>query len=150
MGILEPFVRFGAFSLLLILLSTASGCGAGPSASCGVVYPLGVRPTSATADHNASPPGNQVQFVGSAAATPTSPGCPVPALAQLEWAAWGNPDPKDISISSAADATNGTAVCKGATDGAVTLTGLFSPEAVGTAPGSGTDTQTATVTLLCK
>jgi hypothetical protein len=43
----------------------------------------------------------------------------------IEYGTWSNPDPVDITISSANDSTNGTALCKAPTNGAVTLTGAF-------------------------
>lgn len=136
------------FLVSLVLLSLASGCGVSPAAQnpCAISFPLVVTPLSATADHMAAPPGNQAQFTGTARAT-AAPGCPVPALAMREYATWTNPDPTDITISSATDSANGTATCKSATSGPVTLTGLFSPQVVsGPAPA----TTEASVTLTCK
>jgi hypothetical protein len=84
-----------------------------------------VAPLSAIADHSAAPPGNQVQFIATAAPV-APPGCPLPEWMARVYAAWSNPDPADITISSANDSTNGMATCKAPTRGAVTLTGTFS------------------------
>jgi len=40
----------------------------------------------------------------------------------LVYASWSNPDPLDVTVSSAADFTNGLATCKNTTAGPVTLT----------------------------
>jgi hypothetical protein len=72
----------------------------------------------------------------------------VPNVALQDYAAWTNPDPINIQISSANDATNGTAVCKGPTNGAVTLTGTFAAVAGGTA-GNGLPQTIETVQLTC-
>lgn len=112
-------------------------------------FVLTVTPTSATVDHKAKSPLNQVQFIGTGRAT-AAPGCPRPALARLEYAAWSNPDPTDIQISSANDSTNGTAVCVNATNGAVTLNGTFAPVTPKGPAGSGTDTTVKSVTLACQ
>jgi len=80
-----------------------------------------VSPATATANHSSAAPGNQAQF--SSTLTPTYPaGCPVPAIVVAAYPTWTNPDPLDISISSAQNSTNGLAVCSGMTSGAVTLT----------------------------
>ena len=116
-----------AFSVLLVsaLVGGLSGCGSSPSTgTCELTTVLNVEPTSATADHAAVPPGNQVQFKGGGYFTAPS-GCGAPALAFAADAVWTNPDPNDITISSAADATNGTAVCENATGGPVALSGTY-------------------------
>lgn len=127
------------------------GCG-GTSIKqdCGIYWILTVTPSSATVDHNAKSPLNQVQFVGVARAT-APPGCPRPAdLERLEYASWSNPDPTDIQISSANDSTNGTAICLNATHGPVTLTGTFAPITVNGPAGGGTDKTVKSVTLTCQ
>lgn len=139
--------------LLITALATTAlttGCGSSSGGgSCAVTYPLRVTPRTATVDSSTKPPANQVQFTGIAVAT-APPGCPVPQLARAEYAAWTNPDPAAIQISSAGDSTNGTAVCLGPTHGAVTLTGLFTPASPGVPPGTGPDAQSATVQLTCQ
>ena len=109
--------RTGLLAALLILC----GCGNPP---CNTTWGVEVSPTSATANHTAAPPGNQTQFIGVASPVARA-GCAIPALAARQFATWSNPDPAAIQISSAFDTTNGLAVCKAATNGAVTLTGTF-------------------------
>jgi len=82
---------------------------------------LRVTPATATADHMAAPPGNQVQF-SSVEGAGIVAGCPINNVLRLVYPIWTNPEPLDITISSAQDATNGTAVCLSATSGPVTLT----------------------------
>jgi hypothetical protein len=105
-------------------LTFVSGCGGVSPVPCSLTTVITVSPLSATVNHAAAPPANQVQFIGTAAPT-APPGCPVPQWIALDFATWTNPDPTDIQISSANDSTNGTAVCKAPTSGAVTLTGTF-------------------------
>jgi hypothetical protein len=107
---------------------------------------LSVTPNVATTSHSAAFPTNQVQFEGVVRLTAPQ-GCPVPNVALQDYAAWTNPDPINIQISSANDATNGTAVCKGPTNGAVTLTGTFAAVAGGTA-GNGLPQTIETVQLI--
>ena len=89
----------------------------------------------------AAAPGNQQLFT--ITATPTAPlGCPVPTFSVLVYGKWANPDPTNISISSANDPTNGLATCLGTTAAAVPLTATFS---------YGVDlNETTTVSLTCK
>ena len=93
--------------------------------SCNYSTVIGVSPTSATVNQAAAPPGNQVQFIAFAHETASGPGCAIPQSEVLVYGTWSNPDPQDIQISSANDSTNGTAVCKAPTTGAVTLTVTF-------------------------
>jgi hypothetical protein len=118
-----------------------TGCAAGLQGDCsntGIV--LSLNPVAATADHTAEPPGNQQQFVSTAAPT-APPGCALPEWILLAHPSWTSSDPVNISISSANDTTNGTAVCKGATNGAATLTATFVFDGT---------TSKATATLTCK
>lgn len=118
------FIRASYLAGLLAAVTADCGCGGKPSLSCSINTVISVNPTSAVVNHAASPPGNQVQF--GAIASPTAPdGCPVPQWLANVYGTWSNPDPTAITISSANDATNGTAVCKAATNGPVTLTGTF-------------------------
>jgi hypothetical protein len=114
----------------------ATGCG---QQSCRLTG-LSVGPPNATADHAASAPGNQVQFFETA----TVPkGCTHTACVNCSGQTWTVSDPVNVSISNNAK-DNGTAVCKGTTNGAATVTA--------TAPaGTGsTKTVTGTATLICK
>jgi hypothetical protein len=93
---------------------------------CNASLVVGVNPSSATVNHAAAPPANQVQFIANEAySAPAGEHCAVPAIAWIVAGTWSNPDPQDIEISSANNSTNGTAVCLAPTNGAVTLTGTF-------------------------
>ena len=127
---MRTLLRGGGVGFLFAILSALCGCSGNPSVSCNLSTVISVAPTSATVDHAAAPPGNQVQFVGYARPT-APPGCAIPAWVAIAYATWSNPDPTDIEISSADDSTNGTAVCKTPTDGSVTLTGTFGQPASG-------------------
>ena len=100
-----------------------AGCGAAPNPGpqCDPSLQLRVTPAAATADHQAMPPGNQVQF-SSVEGDGIVSGCPINNVLRLAHPIWTNPAPLDLTISSAQDATNGTAVCMSSTDGPVTLT----------------------------
>lgn len=109
---------------LAIAPSFLLGCAGNPSLICNLKVEIQVSPASAVVNHAAAPPANQIQFSGFA--VPTAPsGCPIPDWVAGIPATWSNPDPAAIRISSANDATNGTAVCIAPTNGAVTLTGTF-------------------------
>ncbi|HZL29232.1 MAG TPA: hypothetical protein VFC39_22090 [Acidobacteriaceae bacterium] len=112
--------RLVALSGCMLLLA---GCGAvpNPGPQCVPTLELRVTPTAATADHMATPPGNQVVF-GAVEGDGIVAGCPINNVVRLARPIWTNPDPLDISISSAQDATNGTAVCLSSTSGPVRLT----------------------------
>jgi hypothetical protein len=142
---MRTFIRVGFFAGLLSAIAAAIGCGGNGTigGNCSLSTVIAVSPTSATANHAAVPPGNQVQFIGIGRYT-APPGCAAPALAWIAYATWSNPDPTDIQINSATDSTNGTAACKAATNGAVSLTGLF--------PTSGNPPQSITqsVQLTCE
>ena len=141
---------------LLVLLSILgiTGCGVGPNPACIPKPYLTASPTSATADHAAAAPGNQVQFVtaqGEMFSSSSGQICAVPTSLAIVHPVWTNPQPQQISISSANDSTNGTAVCTAATNGPVTLTGTVNG-ALG--QGTGGDIPatplTITVQLTCK
>jgi len=138
--------------LMFCWLPVFTGCGAStPSVSCSYAYNVVVSPVNGSADHMALAPGNQIQFEGVGYGTASPSSCPAPTdLRRLEYAAWLNPDTADIQISSANDATNGTAICLNATKGAVTLTGTFAPITATGPAGSGTDTSVKSVTLTCQ
>lgn len=123
---MRTFIRAFLAAGLIAVFNAAIGCGGNGSISgnCTLTTVITVSPTSATVNHAAAPPANQVQFIGVGRFT-APPGCAAPALAFLVYGTWSDPDPTDITISSANDSTNGTAECKSATNGAVTLTGTF-------------------------
>jgi hypothetical protein len=116
-----------------------TGCGIG-SPNCTLTTLLTVGPSTATADHAATAPGNQQQFSAEIAPA-TQSGCPIPEWVAKALPTWTNPDPLEISISSAQDDTNGLATCLATTNGAVTLTATV---------GTGSTAQTKTVSLTCK
>ena len=121
---MRKFIRANLVSGLLLAVTVVCGCAGNSSLGCGGSVVSTVAPTSATVNHSAAPPANQVQFVGYSAPS-APPGCPIPAFVAITYGTWSNPDSADIQISSANDSTNGTALCKAPTDGAVTLTGAF-------------------------
>lgn len=128
--------------LLPLTLASAAltGCGVA-SPACTLTDTLIISPLTATASHTAAAPGNQVQFFSEIAPKPSAANCPVPEYVIAARPAWANPDPLDITISSAADATNGTAVCNSATSGPVSLTASV---------GSQATPSTITVQLTCQ
>jgi hypothetical protein len=134
------FVSIGALAL--------AGCAAssGPTAKldggCPAAYELQISPTSATADHSASAPGNQQKFM---ATSPnifaTGNGCVESALLELVHPQWTSSDPLNVSVSSANDDTNGTATCTGMTGEPVTLSATFTQNGI---------TKTGSALLSCK
>lgn len=131
---LKPF-RLAFLVITAFLISV--GCGG--QQNCELTA-LSVSPSSATADHSVSSPGNQVQFF----AGPVMKGqCAVPACVNCLGQTWTVSDTVNVSISNNAN-DNGTATCLGATNGAVTITA--------TAPASNKSTKTVsgTATLTCK
>jgi hypothetical protein len=123
---MRTFIRADLAVGFFVAITALCGCGGNPATKCDEVTVISVNPTSATVNHAATPPANQVQFVANAQPYSDQPGCAVPDWIAIVYGTWSNPDPTDIQISSALDNTNGTAVCKSATNGAVTLTGTFS------------------------
>jgi hypothetical protein len=120
-----------------------AGCGAGGTPGCVGTDSVSASPATATADHAAAPPGNEQQFsvVEGESFSNASGICAVPAVVRLVYPVWTSPDPLNITISSANDASNGLAVCKNATAGPVTLTATS---------GTGATALTASVQLTCK
>jgi hypothetical protein len=106
---------------LAFAVAALTGCAGGTS-DCTFTQSFNVSPLTATANHSAAAPGNQVQFFSTIAPKASAADCPVPLYIIAARPAWTNPDPLDLTISNANDATNGTAVCNSATSGPVTLT----------------------------
>jgi len=127
----------------LCLAGALSGCaaGAGGTSGCTITTTLAVGPASGTADHSAAAPGNQQKFTATELSSSITPGCAVPAVVPIVYPAWTSSDPIDVTVSSAADSTNGLATCVNATLAPVTLTATT---------GTGANAQTAKVTLTCK
>jgi hypothetical protein len=98
---------------LLCVLLTSCGGGDLGCAMTGIV----VSPGSATADHNATAPGNGKQFF---ALSVVPHGCAVTAVVLQP--NWSVSDGVDVSISNVHDGSDGTATCVNATPGQVTVT----------------------------
>jgi hypothetical protein len=94
------------FLCATVLSVVATGCGGSASDRCTIT--ANVSPASASADHNAGPPGNQVQF---STTSSTTGNCP---LAPDTLGSWSTSDPVNTRISNQAG-TNGLATCIGAT-----------------------------------
>jgi len=99
----------GALRPLVAMLFLALAAGCGNSVVCVIVAT--VEPASATADHSAPPPGNQVQF---STVQKTNGDC-VCALV-ITQASWTTSDPVNTSISDA-----GLATCLNATPSPATI-----------------------------
>jgi len=125
--------------LKLVLLIAAILGGPGCSQQTCRLTGLSVTPPTATADHLAAAPGNQVQFFANAV---LPKGCATAACVNCSGQTWTVSDTVNVSISNN-PGNNGTATCLGATNGAVTVTA--------TAPvGTTTQTVIGTATLICK
>lgn len=98
---------------------------------------IAVQPTNATADHNAASPGNTAQFF----AHVVTHGACVTTAAPLLQPDWTTSDTVNVTISSAKDATNGTATCVQSTAAPVTVTASI--------PKTTTQNFTATAKLTC-
>jgi hypothetical protein len=130
---------FLLFLLPLLLIALSSGCGGHSTPDCSVAVALGVIPSTATADHLATAPGNKVSFF----ASDVSPaGCiptPGPIRQDLKWSV---SDPANASIGNTQTVDDGVATCVNAAAAPVTVT------------ASGTNTRGATITgtsaLTCK
>lgn len=106
----------------MLLLAALAGCGSSGGLGCTPALPsYTVTPSSATADHASSPPGNQRQFIATSAPG-TGPGCATSQVVERLTPAWTVSDSLHVSISSAQDATNGLAICLGPTRGPATIT----------------------------
>jgi hypothetical protein len=101
---------------------------------------LTVGPPNATADHAAAAPGNQVKFFANAI---VPKGCASAACVNCSGQIWTVSDAVNVSISNNA-IDNGTAVCKGATNGAATITATVP------AGNGSTHNITGTAALICR
>jgi len=131
---MKRLLGLGCLSAVLL------GCAAPQNPSCNLSSVFAVGPTSATADHSATPPGNQAQFQATVSPYSSVPGCPVPQYILLLQPTWSLSDPLDAQISSA-PGTNGLATCMNAAANPITVTATYT--------SNGT-TQTKTATLTCK
>src|SRR5437016_1802411 len=110
---------FARLSCFLLVLPISLGCGSRRIDVLNCMQTgIAVAPPSATADHNAIPPGNSAKFNASATAPP---GCATSQVV-LNNVTWSVSDTANVSISNLHDQTYGTATCNGATGGPVTVT----------------------------
>jgi hypothetical protein len=132
--------------LAAIVLGLLCGCGTNSNPCVlGNSFGIGSSSPSDTANHASTPPANQVKFSAySAPFVVSGTGCALPQYVATVNASWTTSDTKDVTISSAADATNGTATCVNATDGPVTVTATAPTGALDYTP------KTSTATMTCK
>ncbi len=123
--------------LLMPALALTISCGSGNH--CQLIA-LSVSPSSATADHSAVAPGNQVRFFAQGQ-VPAS--CAVVQCVNCYGQKWSVSDPVNVSISNNAS-DNGTATCLAATNGAATVMAV-APAGQGT-----TQTVSGTASLTCR
>ena len=119
--------------LFIVLL----GCG-GKSTTVCKINSINVFPVSATVNHAAAPPGNTQHFDAFIASEPS--GCGF-ILSNLSNATWSVSDPVNVSIANPPDPAFGTATCKAATAGAITVTA--------TVPAGDGTTVSKTASLTC-
>ncbi|HET9839410.1 MAG TPA: hypothetical protein VFR84_14360 [Candidatus Angelobacter sp.] len=105
-------------SLVAFILVALAGCGGKSSTVC-KINSITVSPATATVNHAAAPPGNTQQFAAFIASEPS--GCAF-ILSNLPNATWSVSDPINVSIANPPDPAFGTATCKAATAGPVTVT----------------------------
>jgi hypothetical protein len=132
---MRTYLSLGA--LLLAAALVLAGCG--NHQDCALTA-LTVAPPSASADHIAAAPGNQIQFFAGAS---SSKGCALAACMNCWGQTWSVSDPVNVSISNGVN-DNGTATCLGTTNGPVTIT------ATTQVAGKSAHTLTATSTLTCR
>jgi len=96
------------FVAAIFLTVVCTGCGGSSTNNC--LITANVVPASAISDHNAAPPGNQVQFSTSST---VSGNCP---LIADTLGSWSTSDPGNTSISGA-----GLATCLSATTTPATI-----------------------------
>lgn len=108
----------GIYLLVFASCLAMWGCGATTaSRACPQYVFMAVVPATATADHAAAPPGNQVRFQ---LEIEYPPGC---GTNQTVPATWTVSDTTDVNFSST---TDGLATCVNPTPGSVTVTGTGS------------------------
>ncbi|HYM79092.1 MAG TPA: hypothetical protein VE377_24165 [Candidatus Dormibacteraeota bacterium] len=125
-------MRRGSWLLaLLFLCASMAACGGISSGRC--VVTTAIAPVNATADHNASAPGNEVQF---SLSSTVKGNCPlIPDFVGV----WSTSDPVNTTISNQASA-QGLATCLSVTPTPATISNS------GTVTGKGYPS----VTLVCK
>lgn len=116
---------------LALLCASMAACGGISSDTC--VVTTAIAPVNATADHNATAPGNEVQF---SLSSTVKGNCPlIPDFVGV----WSTSDPVNTSISNQTS-TQGLATCMSATPTPATISNS------GTVTGKGYPS----VTLVCK
>ena len=133
----------GRLAGLGVTMGVLAGCAAGGAGVSGKSLPscvvaLTVSPETASADHQATPPGNQVKYQAAYGPTAES-SCKFPTV-MVKNATWTSSDPTDVQVSSAPGDTNGLATCTGATSGAATLTASYTPTGAAAVAGTATIT----------
>ena len=114
-----PAHSFRAFILATLTIAAAASfttCGSTTSSSSCPIN-AAVVPSSATADHTAAPPGDQVQFSTVVTGTGKLGVCPLVIAA----GSWTTSDPVNTAISNQ-PATQGLATCLDATPSPATIT----------------------------
>jgi len=111
--------RFDLLFVLLLTITLNWGCGGVAPPDCSVAAGLAVAPQSASADHLAAPPGNQISFVGSDTPPPSCPPTPGAPRQDLTWSV---SDPGHVTIGNTKGVDYGVATCKIATSAVVTVT----------------------------
>jgi hypothetical protein len=124
--------------LFLLLIIFCIGCGGKSQVDC-TPLDLAVSPQTATADHAAAAPGNQISFIAFDGLRPGCPPTPGPIRTDLKWSV---SDTVNTKIGNTLNVDYGVATCINATPSPVTVT------ATGT-NGLGT-TIMGTATLTCK
>lgn len=125
--------------LLPVLVVAIAGCGGKSQVNCGVALQLGVIPQSATADHAAAAPGNQVSFVAADIPPAGCPPTPGPLRNDVKWSV---SDTVNTKIGNTLNVDYGVATCINATPSPVVVT-ASGPNSLGA-------TITGTGTLACK
>ena len=127
-----------SFLLPLLLVIFCIGCGGKSRVDC-TPLDLSVAPQTATADHAAAAPGNQISFIAFDGLRPGCPPTPGPIRTDLKWSV---SDTVNTKIGNTLNVDYGVATCINATPSPVTVT------ATGT-NGLGA-TIRGTATLACK
>ncbi len=107
-------------TLVSVCCLPLAGCALAPNCNP-TSATFSITPTTATADHTATPPENQVQFRPKLITTYPA-GCALPSVPIIDDAIWTTSDTTNIQIDNTIGITNGLATCVGATTGAATIT----------------------------
>ena len=105
------------FPLLLVIVS--AGCGGKSQVVDCTPLDLAVSPQTATADHAAAAPGNQISFIAFDGLRPGCPPTPGPIRTDLKWSV---SDTVNTKIGNTLNVDYGVATCINATPSPVTVT----------------------------